>query len=175
MSNDDSINNYYTKNQMHVKSKGSSSVYNRQTSFITYDCDQPGCIKRFCRFKNLINHHDRGDHVYKPDKVRLRDKAIQLFKTGAESIKPYPIQRLHNFKVVYNTSTSSFDEESTTDDEPETINYELKQGWALIEPTTNIRFSPEQVIFLNEKYEDGRNNGSKWDANAVFEVWRFCF
>jgi hypothetical protein len=170
MSNYDSINNNYTKNQMQVKSKSLSSGYNRQTGCVTYDCDQPGCVKRYRRFKNLINHHDRGDHVYKPDKVRLRDKAIQLFKTGTESVKPRPMQQLHNFKIVSNTSTSSSDEESSIDDESEITNYTLQQGWALVEPHTNIRFSPYQIKFLNEKYNEGRNNGSKWDANAVFEV-----
>ena len=84
MSDNDSINNCNTKSQINVKSKSSSSASNHQSGFITFDCDQPGCIKRYCRFKNLINHHDRGDHVYKPDKVRLRDKAIQLFKNGIE-------------------------------------------------------------------------------------------
>lgn len=173
VSNEDLIDDHYTKDQVNVKSKSSSSMDKRPTGFTTYDCDEPGCVKRFFRFKNLVNHHDRGDHVYKPDKIRLRDKAVELFKAGTESIKPYSIQQMHNFKIVYNTSAKDSDEESTSDDEPEIINFELKQGWALMEPITNIRFSPDQVKFLNEKYEQGRINGSKWDVNAVFEVWYF--
>ena len=158
-----------------MKSNDLSTVDNRQTGFIIYDCDEPGCVKRFCRFKNLINHHDRGDHIYKLNKVRLRDKAIELFQSGTESLTPRSMQQLHNFKVVYNTSTNISDEESTGEEEQETINYKLKQAWALIEPTTSIRFSADQVKFLREKYEQGRMNGSKWDVNAVFEVWYFYF
>jgi len=173
MSNDNSINDDHTKNHTNVESKGSSFTYNDQTGFNTFDCDQPGCIKRFRRYRNLVNHHARGDHVFKPDKVRLRDKAVQLFKCGIESVKPHQIQQLNNFKVVSNTAVNSSDEKSISDDEPDTINHEiLQQGWALLEPNTNIRFSPDQIKFLNEKYEEGRNNGSKWDANAVFEVRR---
>ncbi|CAF2871114.1 unnamed protein product, partial [Rotaria sp. Silwood2] len=86
-----------------------------------------------------------------------------------EQVKSHQTYQLHNFKIVSNISTSSSDEESTTDDETETITYELRQGWTLIEPNNNTRCSPEQINFLNKKYEEGKNNGSKWNANAVFE------
>ena len=81
-------------------SNNSSTVDDRQTGFITYDCDEPGCVKRFYCFKNLINHHDRGDRVYKLDKVRLRDKAIELIKSGTKNITPRSIQQLHNFNIA---------------------------------------------------------------------------
>ena len=168
--NDNSINDHYTKEQVYAKSKGSSAMHKHPTGFITYDCDEPVCVKRFFRFKNLVNHHDRGDHIYKPDKIKLRDKAVELFQAGTEGIKPNSIQQMHNFKVVYNTSAKDSDEDSTSDDEPETVSYELNQGWALMKSITSIRFSPDQDKFLNEKYEQGRINGSKWDVNAVFEV-----
>jgi hypothetical protein len=108
-------------------------TYDRQSSFSTFDCDHPGCIKRFFRYKNLVDHHARADHVYKPDKVRLRDKAIQLFKNGVEAVKPNQIHQLHNFTVISNTSNSTSDDEQSTssDDEVESTNYILQHGWAL--------------------------------------------
>jgi hypothetical protein len=98
-------------------------------------------------------------------------------------VKPHQAHQIHDFKIVSNTSTDRFDEQSTSnsdeqstsEDETETIMYELQQGWALVEPNNNTRFSPEQLNYLNEKYEEGQNNGSKWDANAVFEVNRIGF
>ncbi|CAF1472623.1 unnamed protein product, partial [Rotaria sordida] len=169
MSNDAFINDDHMKNHMNMESNSSSFIGSRRTGFTTFFCDEPECIKRFVRFQNLVNHHARGDHILKPDKLKLYDKAIQLFKSGIEQVKPHQAYQLHNFKIVSNTSTSSSDEESTNDDETETITYELGQCWALVEPNNNTRFSPEQINFLNKKYEEGKNNGSKWDANAVFE------
>jgi hypothetical protein len=168
---------------MNNESNNSLFISNRQTGFITFFCDEPGCIKRFFRFQNLVNHHDRGDHIFKPEKLRIRDKVIQLFKSGIEQVKPHQAHQIHDFKIVSNTSTDRFDEQSTSnsdeqstsEDETETIMYELQQGWALVEPNNNTRFSPEQLNYLNEKYEEGQNNGSKWDANAVFEVNRIGF
>ena len=146
--NDDSIDDHCTNDQAHMNSKDLSPVDKYRTGFITYDCDELECVKRFFRFKNLVKHHDRSDHVYKPDKVRLRDKAVELFKAGTESIETYSTQQLHDFKSVYNISTKNSDEESTGNGEPQTINCELKQRWALVEPITNIRFSPDQVKLM---------------------------
>ena len=53
--------------------------------------------------------------------VRLRDKTVELIKAGTDSIEPYSIQQLHDFKSIYSTSTKNSDEESTSDGEPQTI------------------------------------------------------
>ncbi len=75
-------------NRIDMEAADSSLTNNRQTGFNTFFGDEPGCVKRFVRFQNLVNHHARGDHVFKPDKVKLRDKAIQLFKSGVEQKIP---------------------------------------------------------------------------------------
>ena len=156
-----------TKILIDVESNNSSFMNNRQTGFDTFFCDEPGCIKRFVRYQNLINHHARGDHVFKPDKVKLRDKAIQLFKSGIEQTKPHQIQQLHNFKIVSNSSTDISDKQSVNDDETGIIAHQLQKGWALLDPSDKTCFSNEQIKYLNEKYEEGKANGSKWDATAV--------
>lgn len=160
------------------KSTNSSFVDDRQAGFTTFFCDEPGCIKRFFRFQNLVNHHARGDHLFKPDKLKIRDRVIQLFKSGIEQVKPHQTILTHGFKVISNASRDHFDEQSTSssseqsmdEEENENIPYDLQQGWALLELNSNTRFSSEQIDYLNEKYEEGQNNGSKWDASAVFEV-----
>ena len=97
-------------------------------------------------------------------------KLYNYSKMVLKDVKPSQSRQLHNFKLIDNASSSGSDEESTNDDEPDTLNNELEQGWALIEQTINTRFSPEQVKFLQEKFEEGKNNGSKWDPKSVFEV-----
>lgn len=172
------INRTDPTDRLNNEPNNSSFASARQTGFTTFFCDEPGCIKRFFRFQNLINHHIRGDHVFKPDKLKIHDRAIQLFKSGIEQVTPHQTHLTHGFKIISNASRDNFDEQSTSsseeqsmdEEENETIPYELQQGWALVEPSSNTRFSSEQINYLNEKYEEGKSNGSKWDANAVFEV-----
>jgi hypothetical protein len=42
-----------------------------------------------------------------------------------------------------------------------------QQGWALSDSKTVIRYSPEQVKYLTEKYNEGEANGHKWNPSAV--------
>ena len=135
---------------------------NRPLSFNSFDCDEPGCIKHFFRFQNLMNHHFRGDHVYKSDKTRLRDKAIYMFKDGVENVKSNRIPNLQNLSNVSNALDPSINTEQSPDrHEAKFDGYKLSQGWALLEPAANIRLSPDQIKFLNEKYEEGEKNGCK--------------
>lgn len=170
-------NDISSDNLMNMKSSSSSSTIIVKKGFTTFCCDEPGCIKQYFRFSNLVNHHARGDHLFKPDKIRIRDKAIQLFKNGVEQVKPHQSQQLHNFKILSSASTSSSDEESDIDDEEsgsdddtEIVTHELQKGWALKESRNVTRFSNKQISYLNEKFEEGKKNGSKWNPNAVFEV-----
>ena len=143
----------------------------RPLSFNSFDCDEPGCIKRFFRFQNLMNHHFRGDHVYKPDKTQLGDKAIYMFQDGVENVKSNRIPNLLNLSNVSNALNAIMHTEQSPDrHETERDGYILSQDWALLEPAANIRLSSDQIKFLNEKYEEGEKNGCKWHPNAVFEV-----
>ena len=85
------------------------------STFVTFNCSTPGCVKQYRLYSNLVKHYPRDDHLFKPDKVTLRDLAILMYKDRAESIKPNPIHQLNNFTVVNLTSLSS-DDDSENDE-----------------------------------------------------------
>jgi hypothetical protein len=173
--NDDSCDDSCSRMSADCEPMKSSSSANQSSRFRTFDCDHPGCVKRFARFSNLVNHHARGDHLFIQEKVRLRDKAVELFKDGIERTQSHKIQSIHNFTIIHNASDpGSCTEDSGNDDAINSEQDTLQQGWALQEPSLNARFSPDQVKFLTEKYTEGEMNGSKWDPNAVFEVRQIC-
>lgn len=142
------------------------------SAFVTFNCSIPGCVKQYRLYSNLVKHHARGDHLFKPDKITLRDRAILMYKDRAESVKPNPIHQLNNFTVVNSTSISS-DDDSDDDEYQKQDNknhYYEQQGWALSEPKAIIRYSPEQIKYLTEKYNEGEANGHKWNPSAVSSV-----
>jgi hypothetical protein len=73
----------------------------RSSAFVTFNCSTPGCVKQYRLFSNLVKHHDRGDHLFMPDKIKLRDRAILMYKDRAESVKPTQIHQLNNFTLVH--------------------------------------------------------------------------
>ncbi len=73
----------------------------RSSAFVTFNCSTPGCVKQYRLCSNLVKHHNRGDHLFMPDKVNLRDRLILLYKNRAESIKLTQIHQLNNFTVVH--------------------------------------------------------------------------
>ena len=75
------------------------------STFVTFNCSTAGCVKQYRRFSNLIKHHARGDHVFKPDKVTLRDHAILMYKDRAESVKPNQTHELNHFNLVSSART----------------------------------------------------------------------
>ena len=141
-------------------------------AFVTFNCSTAGCVKQYRLYNNLVKHHARGDHLFKPDKVTLRDRAILMYKDRAESIKPNSIHQLNNFTVVNSTSLLS-DDDSENDEhqkqDNEDHNHE-QQGWALSELKATIRYSPEQIKYLTEKYNEGETNGYKWNPSSVASV-----
>ncbi len=123
----------------------------RGSAFVTFNCSTPGCVKQYRLYSNLVEHHARGDHLFKPDKMTLRDRAILMYKDRAESVKPNLIHQLNNFSMVNSTSISSDDDDDEHQKEENNgHNYE-QQGWALFEHKAIIRYSPEQIQYLTEK------------------------
>jgi hypothetical protein len=45
-----------------------------------------------------------------------------------------------------------------------------QQGWALSESKTGTRYSPEQIKYLTDKYNEGEAGGHKWNSSAVSSV-----
>ena len=115
------------------------------SAFVTFSCSTTGCVKQYRHYSNLVKHHARGDHLFKPDKVILRDRAILMYKDRAESIKLNPIHQMNNFTVVNSTSLSS-DDDSENDEHKKQDNEDHKheqQGWALSEPKATVPYSSE--------------------------------
>lgn len=130
------------------------------------------CARWHNLYSNLVKHHARGDHLFQPDKVTLRDRTILMYKDHAESVKPNPIHQLNNFTVVNSTSISS-DDDSDDDEHKKQDNTNRnheQQGWALSEPKAIIRYSSEQIKYLTEKYNEGEASGHKWNPSAVSSV-----
>jgi hypothetical protein len=140
----------------------------RSSTFVTFNCSTPGCVKQYRLYSNLVKHHDRGDHLFMPDKINLRDRAILMYKDRAESVKPTQIHQLNNFTVVHSTSVSGDDDEPQK--EVDNNHHYQQQGWALSKSKTMIRYSPEQIKYLIEKYNEGEASGHKWNPSAVSSV-----
>ena len=130
----------------------------------------PGCVKQYRLYSNLVKHHDRGDHLFKPDKVTHRDRAILMYKDRADSVKPNPIYQLSNFSVVHSTSISSDDDDYEHQKQENNTHDHEQQGWALSEHKAITRYSPEQIKYLTEKYNEGEASGHKWNPSAVSSV-----
>ena len=116
-----------------------------RSAFVTFNCSTVDCVKQYLRFSNLIKHHARGDHVFKLDKITLRDRAILMYKDHAESVKPNQIHELNHFNLVSSTSMSSDDDDDDANDERKNQddnnrNHE-EQGWALSESKSAVRYS----------------------------------
>ena len=138
-------------------------------------------MKQYRRFSNLIKHHARGDHLLKPDKVTLRDRAILMYKDRAESVKPNQIHELNYLHPVPSTSLSSDADDDSDDDDGNNNEGEPherekrddatqdreQQGWALSESRSAVRYSPDQIRYLTQKYDEGEANGHKWNPSTV--------
>jgi hypothetical protein len=141
----------------------------RSPAFATFDCSTPGCVKQYRLFSNLVKHHDRGDYLFMPDKIKLRDRAILMYKDRAESVRPTQIHQLNNFTLVHSASVSGDDGEQPQK-ERNKIHHIQQQGWALPESKTVTRYSPEQIKYLTDKYNEGEASGHKWNSSAVSSV-----
>ena len=144
------------------------------SAFVTFNCSTAGCVKQYRRFSNLIKHHARGDHVFKPDKVTLRDRAILMYKDRAESVKPNQIHELNRFNLVSSKSMSSDDDDDDADagseKQDDNSQHHEERGWALSESKSAVRYSPDQIRFLTQKYDEGEASGHKWNPSTVASV-----
>ncbi|CAF1499002.1 unnamed protein product [Rotaria sordida] len=58
-------------------------------------------------------------------------------------------------------------DDNESQEEVNNNSYYEQQGWALFESKAAIRYSPEQIKFLTEKYNEGEASGHKWNPSAV--------
>jgi hypothetical protein len=130
-------------------------VEDSSTGFVVFRCSDPQCIKWYRSLVRCEDHIVAGEHVYPNDKPSLFDAAITKFKAKADRIDFHgDLTSAATTASSASTSSSSF----------------LNEGWALIKQRTSRRFTPEQIAYLVEKYEEGERSGNKWNPAAVASV-----
>lgn len=117
------------------------------SSFVTFDCPEPHCIKQFRREDRVRPHLLVGSHKYSDLSLPLLDKAALIYKDTLESDRPKQVSMLSTISTTSKTTVTSRNN--------------LKQGWALFHPRKKVLFTPVQRAYLNEKYDEGERSGAK--------------
>ena len=110
-----------------------------------FQCPVPGCTKVYQLYSNLLRHLDIGRHRFVPERITLRDAAIQSYKEHLETLDLTPrIPELHE----------GLQEAIAASDETKCME-KLQMGWALKKVRKCTRFNENQKSFLLEKFEAG--------------------
>ncbi len=109
-----------------------------------FDCPEDGCVAKFQTWGRLQSHVLRGIHYLKPERITMKDYALQLYSASIENIQlDRIIQPLQD--VVHEMEANKVGYESTA----------LKEGWALPPTKTKTIFTPNVKRFLDEKFMEG--------------------
>lgn len=130
-------------------------VEDSSAGFIIFRCSDPQCIKWYRSVLRCEDHILSGQHVYPTAKLSLLDTAVTKYK-----IKTDQIDFARDLTSTTNIATSPVTSDSCS----------LFEGWALVQPKSNKRFSSEQIAFLVEKYDEGERSGNKWNPTSVAAV-----
>jgi preprotein translocase subunit Sec61beta len=142
-----------TNEEDRMETKG--PVEDSSTGFIVFRCNDPQCIKWYRSIVRCEDHIATGQHVYPEVKLSLVDTAVTQYKIKTDQI------HLHT-NLTSTTNFASLPGSSSP--------YLLTEGWALIQSKSTKRFSPDQIAFLVEKYDEGEKSGNKWNPAAVVAV-----
>jgi hypothetical protein len=129
------------------------------SSFVTFDCTEPHCVKQFRREDRLRAHLLLDSHKIIIPPFRLLDKAVIMYKESLSSDTPKQVPVLSASNVTKKNETLA------------TVS--LKEGWALFRPRAKVAFTIAQRSYLNQKYDEGEKSGAKWDAATVAEASLF--
>ena len=130
-------------------------VEDSSTGFVVFRCSDPQCIKWYRSLVRCEDHIVAGEHIYPNDKSSLLDAAVTKLKAKADRID------FHGDLTSATTTASSASTSSSSF---------LNEGWALIKQKPGRRFTPDQIAFLVEKYDEGEKSGNKWNPAAVASV-----
>jgi hypothetical protein len=121
----------------------------------TFDCPVDGCIATFSKYGNLLRHIDMGRHSFVPERVTLRDAALNTFKNSIEDIELDRV--LPVVADAMKTLTTSTTETANT----------IEKGWALKQRAAVTRFSANVQAFLRDCFEQGLSTGKKMEPRWV--------
>ncbi|EGT41875.1 hypothetical protein CAEBREN_30714 [Caenorhabditis brenneri] len=119
-----------------------------------YSCPEHGCAASFVSHWNLEKHIIRGKHTSTPEKLTLRDEAVNLFGKNIEEV-----QKTRTYSVV----ADALDELKET-----TENSALTIGWALPKKQTRVR-----VRQTRRRKQKQRRNRRRWGKRHVLVVLFF--
>lgn len=129
------------------------------SSFVTFDCTEPYCIKQFRREDRLRAYLLLGSHKIVASSVRFLDRAMLMYHDSLLSDHPKQVPAL---------STSSISKKDITNS-----SITLEEGWALFYPRPKVAFTVAQRSYLDQKYDEGEKCGTKWDPASVAEASLF--
>jgi hypothetical protein len=125
-----------------------------------FHCPEETCSASFDRCGNLLRHVLIGKHVHVPNRVTLRDHALQLYSNRIEDV-----ERSRLIPIVGDAISSL---RESTNDEAETV----EEGWANKDKTTGKRFSNGVQLFLRNCFDRGIQTGKKMDAREVVKLMK---
>jgi hypothetical protein len=117
-------------------------------------CPEEGCMSTFVKEGNLHNHLLYGKHDYAPQRISLRDAAIQSYQDKLENLHPTP-----QFPILQEALQDFY--------QPDPEFQPLPMGWALKNQRKCTILSNKQKLYLLEKYDHGVSENRKLDSAIV--------
>ena len=144
----------HSKNKQRDLSKQSTNV--RTDTYISrlFECYEEGCVKKFLKPGNLVNHLVIGKHQRLPERISLKDIGIQIYASKLERIGQRELVSVAIQSAVSNSNQDS-------------IKSTLTDGWALPKVRKVTRLTPKQIEYLTNKFNDGIKNSIRWKPEAV--------
>ena len=102
-----------------------------------------------------------GKHVRRPERMSLRDYAIQTYASNLEGFRTEMLPDV--VKEAYTELEQTASKEGVIVEE---------RGWALPKRKQNVRFTDNAKDFLNEKFDEGARTNKKWDPRVVSDMMK---
>lgn len=148
-------------NEPNVNAEEEMSIQEAQESTaeqVLHYCPVEGCTHKFLKYGNLINHLDIGKHDFQPDRLTMKDAALNLYSQDREQLTT----------VIHSLESGSEIENSLLTTNPgDPTAPALAMGFALKEVTSCKPFSKTQKEYLLKKFNEGEKNQQKFDPKDV--------
>lgn len=125
-----------------------------------FDCPVQGCTAKFTTWGRMNNHVLRGLHFMKPERITMKDFALQMYSARIENIQSDRlIQPLQD--VIHEIETNK---EAVYEKKP------LEKGWALPPKKQRGLWTENVKRFLDEKFLEGERTKQKYDPKTVAKM-----
>ena len=125
-----------------IKSIQTTKIKQKETkpklkSSVLFECNEEGCIKKFLKYSNLIQHLASRKHVRKPERYLLKDTAIRLYHSKLKYIENQEMVSL----LLETSNIKNILEANEKYESP------LTEEWALLKERKSIRLNEKKRIF----------------------------